>query len=106
MQLNNITNTDMIIYHNQNLITTCKAERLGFMGVYLHDIDLAYPVGTSLDIEFIIHNVDYVESKSVSMIVNHTDNDGTGLILKSFDDDEINNWQNILQHITTSSRPH
>jgi hypothetical protein len=106
MQLNNLTNTDMIIYHNHQPIQTCKADHIGFMGVYLKNINLGYPVGTSLEIEFIIHHDDYMESKSVLMVVNKSGNDGTGLRLTSFQDYDVNKWQDILQDISHAYTQH
>jgi len=99
MLANSLTDINMIIYHNQSLITTCKPDHLGFMGVFLKNIQLDYPVGTTLEVKFIWHKYDYTKVARIPMVVNHSEANGTGLRLKNFERDVVHNWKRILKTI-------
>lgn len=105
MQLNNVTDINMVIYHNQSYVATCKPDHLGFMGVYVKDVNLDYPVGTNLDVKFIGHKYQYLHDVHMPMIVNHLEADGTGLRLKNFKKDHVNKWQDFLQTVMKPLAP-
>lgn len=99
MLANSISNINMIIYHNQSLVTTCKPDHLGFMGVFLKNIHLGYPVGTTLEVKFIGHKYDYTQGARIPMVVNHSEANGTGLRLKNFEWDVVKKWKGLLKTI-------
>ena len=100
MRENNITDINLVIYHNQYLVATCKSAHLGFMGIFVKDLHLDYPLGTFLEIEFLGHAHGCTEGERIPMVVNHSETNGTGLRLKDFDRDDVNKWQDILHSIT------
>lgn len=98
MHKNISTDFKMVIYYNKFPIITCKPDYLGFMGIFLKGIHLGYPVGTSLEIEF-QDNDKNIKGQRVSMLVNNTEDNGTGLRLKSFEHDGISRWHSVLRNI-------
>ena len=89
----------MIIFYNQSLVATCKPDHLGFMGFFLNNIHLGYPVGTTLEVKFIGHKYDYTKAARIPMVINYTEAIGTGLRLKNFEKDVIHKWKKILNTI-------
>ena len=90
----------MVIYHNNYPVAVCKPDHLGFMGVHLKKLFLGYPVGTHLEVGFVGHDENDVCDECVSMIVNKSDFDGTGLNLKDFERDSVNQWKTLLSSFT------
>jgi len=99
MLANSLTDINMIIYYNQSLVATYKLDHLGFMGVFLNNIHLGYPVGTTLEVKFIGHKYDYTKGARIPMVVNHAEANGTGLRLKNFEKDVVQKWKRILKTI-------
>ena len=98
--MNNFDDVNMVIYHDNYLVAVWKPEHLGFMGVYLKNLSLSFPVGTHLDICFVgQENKDNDEGR-VPMVVNKSGFDGTGLRLKSFERDSVNKWKTLLSSVT------
>jgi len=96
--MNYLTDVNMVIYHNEYPVAMSKADHVGFMGIYFKNIFLSYnyPIGTQLDVGFVWNKNYDANAKRVPMIVNKTDNNGTGLTLKSFDESSIHHWKKIL----------
>lgn len=99
IQVDNFADVNMIIYKGNNAVAICKPDHLGFIGVYFKNIFLCYPVGTHLDIGFLGHKKNDAEEDRLSMIVNKSGFEGTGLRLKNFEKESINKWRNLLQSI-------
>ena len=99
MLANSLTDINMVIYHNQSMVTACRPDHLGFMGVFLKGIHLGYPVGTFLEVKFIGHKYDYSKGIRIPMVVNHSEANGTGLRLKNFEKDVAQKWKGILKAI-------
>lgn len=93
-----LTDVNMVLYHDQYPVAMCKADYVGFMGVYFKKLFLGYhyPVGTQFDVGFICLKNHDANGKRIHMIVNKSDIDGTGLTLKTFDEGSIYHWKNIL----------
>jgi len=99
MREDRLIGMNMIIYQNKSFVTICKPDHIGFMGVFLKDIHLGYPVGTFLEIKFVGHTYDYSQNARIPVIVNHSGKNGTGLRLKDFTKDIVKKWQRILRAI-------
>ena len=97
MEYNDLTGFDIIVYHEQYPFVACKPHYIGFMGVFLKGIKLDYPVGTPVEIEFLVSKNKYIDGMRVPMIINSSKADGTGLRLNDFDRYMTNKWQSILQ---------
>ena len=69
--MNYLTDVNMVIYHNQYPVAMCKADHIGFMGVYFKKLFLGYhyPVGTQLDVGFIWPKNYDTNTKRIPMIV-------------------------------------
>lgn len=100
MRENNLDGVKMTIYHNNgnHPAITCQPDYLGFMGIFLKGVHLGYPVGTPLEIEFQMDE-DKIKGQRVTMIVDKTKANGTGLRLISFETGVITRWKNILGDI-------
>lgn len=98
--MNKFVNEKMVVFHDDSAVAVCKPDHLGFMGVYLKNIFLKYPVGTRLDVGFFAHETNEFDSKRVQMVVNKSDSTGTGLRLLSFEKDSIEKWRNLLLSVT------
>lgn len=94
----------MVVLHNHYPVAICKPDYLGFMGVFLKDIYLGYPVGTQLEIELLGNEEDYMENESVSMVVSKSESNGTGLRLKNFKKDVVCRWQSVLSEVDVINR--
>ena len=96
----NLNGVKLIIYHinGKYPLLTCKPNYLGFMGIFLKGIHLDYPAGTPLEVEFQIEK-NSPQNQRVSMIMNKSEDKGTGLRLTSFDKDVITNWKNTLVNL-------
>lgn len=88
----------MTIYHNQHPIISCKPDYLGFMGLFMKGIQLGYPVGTPLEVEFTNYEQN-IKGQRVPMLVSNSEKNGTGLRLKNFEKEVINQWQKVLQNM-------
>lgn len=99
MQMNRSSNINMVVFHDHFPIAVCKPEHLGFVGVFFKNLDLYYPVGTPLEVEFLGSDDDYTDTERVEMVVNNSASDGTGLRLKNFKQDNVNKWQSILSDV-------
>jgi len=100
MQENTLMRVNIIIYYNQSIVTTCKPNHVGIMGIFLKDIHLGFPIGTALEIKFIGHKYEYVKDSRIPMVVNHSEANGTGLRLEKFEKDVVQKWKRILKTIT------
>lgn len=102
--VNDSTDSQMIIYHNGYAVAVCKPDYYGFMGIYSEELLLSYPIGTRLDIGLIGNLNNYEGEVRVSMIVNRSSLNGTALRLNDFDKDNANNWKELLQSIGKISK--
>lgn len=98
--MNNLSDINMVIYHDKYPVAVCKPDHLGFMGIHLKKLFLGYPVGTRLDVGFVGHEKNDIDEERVPMVVNKTGFDGTGLRLKSFERDSVNKWKMLLSSVT------
>lgn len=92
----------LVIHHNHYPVKICRAKQFGFMGLFLKDTYLGYPVGTALDVEFPEEVDVYTEGRRIPMVINKTEANGTGLRLKNFKQDDVLRWQDVLQTFITS----
>lgn len=99
MHVNNLSDINMIIHHNQTPIAICKPDYFGMVGVFLAECYLNYPVGTSLEIEFVSRHGSSFPGEKIPMVVNNAKAKGTGLMLSNFEPEVIKNWQSILNEI-------
>lgn len=94
--MKNFVNVNMVVFDENSAVAVCKPDHLGFMGIFLKNIFLSYPVGTELDIGFIGLEKNEIEKERVPMVVNTTNSEGTGLRLNSFENDIIEKWKSLL----------
>lgn len=94
--MNHFADVNMVIYHDNYLVAVWKPDHLGFMGVYLKNLFLCFPVGTQLDVCFVRSEKNNIEEERVPMVVNKSGFDGTGLRLKSFERESVNKWKTLL----------
>lgn len=98
MHFDNTTNTRIIIYRNQFPIATCTNVYLGFMSVFLKDINLECPIGTPLEIELIDEDYGYISGERIPMVINGSGTNGTSLKLND-DENKITTWKDIMSRI-------
>lgn len=97
--INNVKDINILVYHDQSLVAKCKVHHLGFMGIYLQDTHLGYPVGTPVEIAFPANDNRYCLDNKLSMVINKINHNGTGLQLKNYEGHVIRNWMKILENI-------
>ncbi|MDH5371186.1 MAG: hypothetical protein OEW99_14270 [Gammaproteobacteria bacterium] len=100
--MSNFSDINMVIYYDNYPVAVWKPDHLGFIGVYLKNLFLSYPVGTHLKVGFLGHEKNDSDEERIAMIVNKSGFEGTGLRLKSFERDSINKWNTLLSSFTRS----
>lgn len=92
---------NMVIFYNHYPVMTCKPKHIGFMGIFIKDVQLDYPAGTLLEVGFIGFDEFYhIDGQRISMVVNNSDEEGTGLMLVNYKIDNLYRWKSILSTIS------